>query len=113
MRKIIVLPAIAAALMAGVTTAHAGDPKKGREIYVEKSCWSCHGYEGQGGVAGPRLSNTELPEEGFISFVHNSNGTMPPFSEKIIASQELADVHAFLLSLPKPPDAKTIPLLNQ
>lgn len=112
MRKIIVLAAVSAALLAGNTTAQAADAKKGREVYVEKGCWSCHGYEGQGGVAGPRLSHTELPVDAFASFVHDTNGTMPPYSKKLVSDEQLADVHAFLLSLPKPLDAKTIPLLN-
>jgi hypothetical protein len=38
---------------------------------------------------------------------------MPPYSEKILPTQDLEDIHAYLESLPKPPDYKTIPLLNQ
>jgi mono/diheme cytochrome c family protein len=38
---------------------------------------------------------------------------MPPFSEKILPDPDLADIYAYLQSIPKPPDYKTIPLLNQ
>ena len=37
---------------------------------------------------------------------------MPPYPEKILPNDDVADIHAYLTSLPKPPDYKTIPLLN-
>ena len=94
------------------TAAFAGDATKGKAVFVGKGCWQCHGYEGQGGSAGPRLANTQLPEDAVISFVHNTNGIMPPFSEKLITDAELSDIYAYLQSRPKPADPKAIPLLN-
>jgi cytochrome c1 len=38
---------------------------------------------------------------------------MPPYTEKVVSGQEFADIYAFLKSLPEPPKAKSIPLLNQ
>jgi cytochrome c1 len=37
---------------------------------------------------------------------------MPPYTSKITSDAELADIYAFLQSLPHPPDAKNIPLLT-
>jgi hypothetical protein len=37
---------------------------------------------------------------------------MPPYTEKVVSDQELADIFAYVQSIPKPPDVKTIPLLN-
>jgi len=38
---------------------------------------------------------------------------MPPFrTERQISNAALAEIYAFLKSLPSPPDPKTIPLLN-
>ena len=37
---------------------------------------------------------------------------MPAFPATVITDQELADVRAFLASLPAPPAVKDIPLLN-
>ena len=112
MKKIASIAAGAAALLLGVSAASAGDAQKGGVTFREKGCWQCHGYEGQGGAAGPRLANTQLPEDGLISFVHNTNGAMPPFSEKIVSDAQLSDIYAYLQSRPKPADPKTIPLLN-
>jgi ubiquinol-cytochrome c reductase cytochrome c subunit len=103
---------LAAAVALVASSAFAGDAVKGKVTFEKKGCWQCHGYEGQGGVAGPRLANTQLPEDALISFVHNTNGIMPPFSEKLISDAELSDIYAYMQSKPKPADPKTIPLLQ-
>ena len=110
MKTLFTFSLLAAGLVA--TSAFAGDAAKGKVVFEKKGCWQCHGYEGQGGVAGPRLANTQLPEEALISFVHNTNAAMPPFSEKLISDAELSDIYAYVQSKPKPADPKTIPLLN-
>ena len=46
------------------------------------------------------------------TFVRNSVGPMPKYSEKILSNQDLIDIHAYLKSIPKGPDYKSIPLLN-
>jgi hypothetical protein len=45
--------------------------------------------------------------------VRSSDRTMPPYSEKILPNDDLADIHAYLASVPKAADYKSIPLLNQ
>jgi hypothetical protein len=47
-----------------------------------------------------------------VSFVRTTSGTMPPYSAKILSDDDLSDIYAYLQSIPKPPDAKSIPLLN-
>jgi hypothetical protein len=37
---------------------------------------------------------------------------MPPYKEAILSDQEAADIVAYLASLPRPPDHKSIPLLQ-
>ena len=62
---------------------------------------------------GKVLTRTEMPLETFEAFVRGTNRAMPPFSEKILPKQDLADIYAYLQSIPKTVDYKTIPLLNQ
>ncbi len=112
MNKIVLMAALSAALVGGASAALAGSPDKGKQTFMQKGCWQCHGLEGQGGSAGPRLANTQLPEEALIAFVHQTNGAMPPFSTKLVSDAELSDVYAYLQSRPKPADPKTIPLLS-
>ena len=38
---------------------------------------------------------------------------MPPYTSKAVSDQELADIYAFLESIPAPPSAKSIPMLNR
>jgi len=115
------LAAFAAGLLLGQVLGSgaalaAGSPDKGKEAFVKHGCYQCHGFVGQGSVAtsgGKVIYRTELPLEAFVSFVRTTNRAMPPYSEKILPTQDLEDIHAYLESLPKPPDYKTIPLLNQ
>jgi mono/diheme cytochrome c family protein len=37
---------------------------------------------------------------------------MPPFPEQILSNEDLADIYAYLESIPKGPDPKSIPLLK-
>jgi ubiquinol-cytochrome c reductase cytochrome c subunit len=107
-RALVVLAGLAFA-----QAAHAaGSAEKGKTAYVQHGCWQCHGYVGQGGITGPRLAQTQLSAEAFSVFVRNSRGAMPPYQKPVLSEADLADIHAYLLSLPKPPDYKSIPLLN-
>ena len=111
------LAALAAGLVLGQgAVLAAGSPDKGKVAYTKYGCYQCHGFVGQGSVAtsnGTVIYNTALPLEAFISFVRTTNRAMPPYSEKVLPNQDLEDIYAYLESLPKPPDYKTIPLLNQ
>ena len=111
------LAALAAGLVLGQGAAlAAGSPEKGKADFTKYGCYQCHGFLGQGSVAtsnGKVIYNTALPLEAFMSFVRTTNRAMPPYSEKVLPNQDLEDIYAYLESLPKPPDYKTIPLLNQ
>jgi mono/diheme cytochrome c family protein len=38
---------------------------------------------------------------------------MPAYREEVLSDADLADLHAYLQSIPKSPDPKTIPLLSR
>ncbi len=90
----------------------AGSADKGKTAFVQHGCWECHGFVGQGGVTGPKLAPSPMPLEAMSAFVRNSAGAMPPYQKAILSDADLADIHAYLQSLPKAPDYKSIPLLN-
>jgi mono/diheme cytochrome c family protein len=100
------------AVMAG-DAAFAASAEKGKAAFTKYGCWQCHGFSGQGGSAGLKLAPDPLPLESLSAFIRSSNGPMPPYSEKVLSNDDVADIHAYLSSLPKPPDYKSIPLLNQ
>jgi len=109
------LAVIAASLLASAP-ATAASAENGKVAFVKNGCWQCHGFEGQGSVAtsgGRVLADTKLPFEAFKAFVRNSNGEMPPFREQMLSDTDLADIFAYLESLPPPRPPSEIPLLKQ
>ena len=109
------LAALAASLALGSSAAlAAGDADKGKQNFLKYGCWQCHGTVGQGSpVSGPKLAPDPLPLEAMSSFIRSSNRAMPPYREAVLPNQDLEDIHAYLSSIPKAPDYKTIPLLAE
>jgi ubiquinol-cytochrome c reductase cytochrome c subunit len=108
------LAALAAGLVVGSNAAMAGDAAKGKQAYMKYGCWQCHGTLGQGSpVTGPKLAPDPMPLEAMTSFVRNSRLRMPPYREAVLPNADLEDIHAYLSSVPKPIDYKTIPLLTE
>jgi mono/diheme cytochrome c family protein len=93
----------------------SGNVEHGKKIYVSYGCYECHGREGQGstGTRAPRIGPPPIPLEAFIAYVHHPLNDMPPYTAKVASDQDLTDIYAFLKTIPKPPPAKDIPLLNQ
>ena len=108
----IVLLALAANAVGGGALAADGSAEKGKIAYVKHGCWQCHGFAAQGGIAGPKLAPDPMPLVALTSFVRNTRGAMPPYQDAILSSADLADIHAWLSSMPKAPDSRSIPLLN-
>ena len=92
--------------------APAGNAANGRKLFVSFGCYQCHGYEAQGGSAGPRLAPRPIAYAQFMKYVRHPTNEMPPFTEKIVKDMELNDVYAFLRGQPAPPDLDKIPLLK-
>jgi mono/diheme cytochrome c family protein len=110
MKKMIA--ALAAALFLA-PAAQAADAANGKEAFLKHGCFQCHGTQGQGGSAGAKLAPDPIPKETFVGFVRSTNRAMPPYHEAILSNADLDDIYAYLQSIPKTPDHKTIPLLSQ
>ncbi len=96
--------------------APAGDAAHGGSLFVAVGCYECHGRVGQGGAfnyAAPPLAHIALPLEGFKVLVRMGLNDMPAYKEQVLSDQDVADIHAYLSSLPGPRLTKDIPLLNQ
>ncbi len=89
----------------------AGNAENGKKVFLKQGCARCHGTDGQGG-AGARLAPNPLATPALIKYVRNPTGTMPPYKSQV-TDAELADVRAYLATIPAPPPVKDIPLLNQ
>lgn len=91
----------------------SGNVQNGKQLYTNSGCYQCHGREGQGsGVLGPRIGPPPILLGGFTEYIRQPRGQMPPYTSKVLSDAELGDIYAFLKSIPQPPPAKSIPLLN-
>ena len=86
--------------------------QQGHELYLKYSCYACHGYDGHGG-AGARLVPLAITEARFTAYVRNPRGRMPPYTDRVLSDAQLADLLAYIKSLPASPPADQIPLLNR
>jgi mono/diheme cytochrome c family protein len=91
----------------------AGDAKNGRAIYTSVGCYECHGREAQGGTGtGPRLGPAPLPYQAFAYQVRSPRDQMPPYTAKVLSDTQLADIYAFVQSVPQPPKVDSLPQLK-
>ena len=91
-----------------------GDAIAGGQLFEDYTCYGCHGYTGETG-AGPRLNPPRLQQGQFIAYLRNPPNPrqMPPYRQADVSDQKLADIYAFLKSLPSAsPDAEDIPVLR-
>jgi len=111
--KSILMAAGAIAAMLEASAASAADAKRGEKVFMAVGCNHCHGTQAQGMNTGPRLAPNPMPLEALVNFVRTSDkGQMPAYSPRMISDADLADIHAYLASIKRPPDAKDLPLLN-
>ncbi len=102
-------------LPARAQDAPAGDAANGKKVFVAVGCYYCHGRAGQGGALNypaPVLAKTELPFDGFKGVLRQSLRDMPAYIEAVLPDKDVADIYAFLQSLPGRRPAKDIAILN-
>jgi mono/diheme cytochrome c family protein len=120
--KTIIAGAAIAVVVGGAAAAQSARPQdrpasatgnavRGKMLY-EKTlrCYACHGFGGQTGS--PRLVPMGRSEEPFVAYLRKpATPAMPAFAD--VPRQDLADVYAFIKSLPADaPSADAIPLLK-
>ena len=93
-----------------------GDAARGKQLFTVNGCAYCHGTVGQGGggrTGGLRLAQMGIAYPAFLNQLRQPVDEMPPYVAAALPDKDVADIFAFVASLPPPPDAKSIPLLNQ
>jgi len=109
---IVIVPDLA--LHAQAPSAPSGNAEKGKTLFVERACWQCHGLAAQGGgIAGPRLAGRVPAWPAFSRYVRRPTEEMIPYTPKALPDTELADIYAWLRSIPPPPAISSIPALNR
>ena len=95
----------AAGTMATAQDAPSGDAAEGKRLYLAVGCFLCHGRAGQGGALNgpaPILAKTAMPFDGFKGQLRQPSNEMPAYAELVMSDQQIADIYAFVQSLPGP-----------
>jgi mono/diheme cytochrome c family protein len=96
-------PAKAPASAPAAAAEPAGNVENGKKLFEKYGCSDCHGLLGQGApTSGPRIAPNPLPLAAFIRYVRAPRVQMPPYTAKVMPDRELADVRAYLATVPKP-----------
>jgi len=101
---------VAVSLLAQVP---AGNADSGKRLFEQYACYTCHGHQGQGSAAGPRIGPRPIAAAALIAYVRKPSGQMPPFTAKVISDAQLTDIRAYLASVPDAVPVKNTPLLRQ
>ena len=122
--KVFKVIALSAAVVATISVALAaaqaqdtphGDAANGKRLYLADGCFTCHGRSGQGGSynsPAPILAHTAMPFDGFKGQVRNPVNDMPAYPAAILSDKDIADIYAFVDSLPGARSPKDFPILN-
>jgi ubiquinol-cytochrome c reductase cytochrome c subunit len=109
MTRYFVIAALGAASLVSVRAQDIANAENGKKLFFKNGCYECHGTLGQGGT-GPRLAPKPLAAAALAAYVRKPGGGMPPYSVKVMSDAEVADIRAYLATIPDPP--KDIPLLK-
>jgi mono/diheme cytochrome c family protein len=96
--------------------APPGDPVEGKRLYLAVGCFTCHGRSGQGGnMNGPApiLAKTAMPFDGFKGQLRRPVNDMPAYGEQVMTDKQIADIYAFVESLPGPRPTKDMKIFNE
>ena len=111
-----VLVATAFAGGAGSTALAADKPSnvaRGKQLYLATGCYQCHGTRGEGGGgAGPRLAPGPIPYAGWLQQLRRPRVRMPVYTAVVMPDNDVADIYAYLQSVPKGKTASEIPMLK-
>jgi mono/diheme cytochrome c family protein len=89
------------------------DADQGKRLYAKYGCYECHGYQGQGSAAAaPRIAPDPISIEALIAYLRHPAGEMPPYTERVVSDAELANIRAFLATIPQGTKPSDITLLK-
>ena len=95
----------------GVAADTGGNANRGKQLYLATGCYQCHGTRGAGG-AGPRLAPVPIPIEAFKLQLRRPRARMPIYTAVVMSDADVADIYAYLLTIPKGRTAAEIPMLR-
>ena len=103
------------------TSPVTGNAVEGKKLFFNYSCYSCHGYNGEGQQPFVGKWGNLQTEAGFTAFLRlrgdrasSSPATsMPNFPEKTLSDKQAKDIYAYIRTFKSSaPELKDIPTLN-
>jgi mono/diheme cytochrome c family protein len=113
-------PASVKALTSPVT----GSAVKGKQLYYDHACYSCHGFNGETGARPfvPDWPANLATERSFIAFLRGRanlapvqpSTAMPNYPAESLSDAQAKDIYAFVRSFTsQPPPVEKIPVMRQ
>jgi mono/diheme cytochrome c family protein len=96
--------------------APPGNAVEGKRLYLAVGCFTCHGRAGQGGAMNgpaPILAKTQMPFDGFKGQLRQPVNDMPAYAEIVMSDKQIADIYAFLQTLPGPRPTKEMAIFKE
>ena len=103
---------LGAGISVGGAADAGGNATRGKQLYLATGCYQCHGTRGAGG-AGPRLAPGAIPIEAYKLQLRRPRVRMPVYTAGVMPDADLADIYAYLLTIPKGKSAAEIQLLKE
>lgn len=85
-----------------------GNPANGQNLFFSLGCNVCHGDQGEG-LVGPTIAMTIVPLDRVIEQYRVPLEAMTEFPPDQVSDEEIADIYAWLQTVPRPPEADIIP----
>lgn len=77
------------------------DAGHGQQLFSSLGCTACHGPQGEG-LIGPTIAGTDLPLSTVVRQYRAPYQNMPRFGPDQVSEADIADIYAFLQTLPTP-----------
>lgn len=85
----------------------APSSERGQQTFMRVGCYQCHGTNAHGINAGRAWTPKTMTR-----FIRIGSGWMPPYPQEVLSDKEIADIVAFLETVPSPPSADSIAVLK-
>jgi ubiquinol-cytochrome c reductase cytochrome c subunit len=86
-------------------TPAQGNAAAGQRAFTEYGCYYCHGTVGQGSLptVGPRVARVQRSLDSFRTYLRRPSGRMSSYPVAVVGDDTVADLYAYLRSVPEPP----------